>query len=134
MVICYGVGTHLGYNDVMKALELGLEILLRVPHLSHILQGEDTVNFKELRAHWRRNKTVTYTKINPPTSTARCAFTSLGFRHFMPCFKPAWDHAFTHPRNLEGWRLEGIIPFTRAALWKHRGAPSAKDKEFLKDV
>ena len=30
----------------MKAIELGMEILLRVPHLSFVLQGEDTVNFK----------------------------------------------------------------------------------------
>ncbi len=44
VVICDGVGTHLGYYVVMKALELGLEILLRIPHLSHILQGKDTVN------------------------------------------------------------------------------------------
>ena len=45
---CDGVGTHLGYSVVMKALELGLEILLQVPHLSYALQEEDTVNFKEL--------------------------------------------------------------------------------------
>ncbi len=31
---------------VEKAIELGLEILLRVPNLSYVLQGEDTVNFK----------------------------------------------------------------------------------------
>ncbi len=59
MVICDGVGTHLGYKVVMKALELALEMFVRVPHLSHILQGEDTVNIKVLKAHMRRNKTVT---------------------------------------------------------------------------
>ena len=46
MIICDGVGTHLGYHVVKKAIELGIEILLRVPHLSFVLQGEDTVNFK----------------------------------------------------------------------------------------
>jgi hypothetical protein len=32
---------------VKKAIaDLGMEILLRVPHLSFVLQGEDTMNFK----------------------------------------------------------------------------------------
>ncbi len=29
-----------------KAIALGMEILLRVPHFSFVLQGEDTINFK----------------------------------------------------------------------------------------
>ena len=102
VVICDGVGTHLGYNVLQQAIEMGLEIVLRVPHLSHILQGEDTVNFKELKARWRKLKTQTYTKINPITSCPRSSYTSLGYKHFMPCFKPAWDHAFTTQRNLDG--------------------------------
>ena len=35
----------------------------------------------------------------------------------MQCFKPAWDKGFTRERNLKGWRLEGLIPFNRNALW-----------------
>ena len=46
VIICDGVGTHLGYHVVKKAIELGMEIVLRVPHLSFVLQGEDTINFK----------------------------------------------------------------------------------------
>ena len=46
VIICDGVGTHLWYQVAMKAIELGMEILLRVPHLSFVLQGEDTINFK----------------------------------------------------------------------------------------
>jgi hypothetical protein len=41
----------------------------------------------------------------------------------MPCFKPAWDKAFYKDLNLAGWRHEGMIPFTRHALWRKRGAP-----------
>jgi len=33
-------------NVIAKAIELGVEILLRVPNLSFVLQGEDTTNFK----------------------------------------------------------------------------------------
>ena len=34
------------FTVVEKAIELGMEILLRVPNPSYILQGEDTINFK----------------------------------------------------------------------------------------
>ncbi len=46
VIICDGVGTHLGYQVVKKAIELRMDIMLRVPLLSFVLQGEDTVNFK----------------------------------------------------------------------------------------
>ena len=46
MIICDGVGTHLGYHVVKMAIELGIEILLRVKHLSFMLKGEGTVTFK----------------------------------------------------------------------------------------
>ncbi len=49
VVICDGVGTHIGLVVLETALELGLEIILRVPHLSFRLQGEDTVNFSILK-------------------------------------------------------------------------------------
>ena len=45
-------------------------------------------------------------------------FKSLGYEHFMKCFKPAWDIAFTKDLNMAGWRVEGMIPFTRQALWR----------------
>ena len=46
VVTCDGVGTHLAYSVVKRAIELGLEIVLRVPHLTWVLQGKYTVNFK----------------------------------------------------------------------------------------
>ncbi len=41
VVISDSIGTHLGYNVFFKAIEIGLEIVLRIPHLSFVLQGED---------------------------------------------------------------------------------------------
>ena len=49
VVFCDGVGTHLGITVLETAIELGLEIVLRVPHLSFRLQGEDTHNFGPLK-------------------------------------------------------------------------------------
>ena len=44
------------------------------------------------------------------------------WEHFMQCCKPAWEHGFTVERNLKGWRLEGLIPFNRNALWRKHAA------------
>jgi hypothetical protein len=36
----------------------------------------------------------------------------------MKCFMPAWDAAFNKEHNIAGWRIGGMLPFTRHALWK----------------
>ena len=46
----------------------------------------------------------------------RSKIKSLGYEHFMKCFKPAWDIAFIKEHNINGWRIEGMIPITRHAL------------------
>ena len=87
VIICDGLGTYIGLNVVLKTDELGLACLLREPHLSNILQGEDTVNFKELKLHWRKNKYRKFTTLNPITSTTRVQNNSLDYDNFMACFK-----------------------------------------------
>ncbi len=46
--------------------------------------------------------------------------TVLTWEQTMPSFKPAWDKGFTVERNLRGWRMEGMVPFKRNALWAKR--------------
>jgi hypothetical protein len=48
----------------------------------------------------------------------KATFKILGYEHFMKCFKPAWDIAFTKDLNMTRWRVEGMIPITRHALWR----------------
>jgi hypothetical protein len=48
-MICDGVGTHIGFIVLEIAIELGLEVMLRVPPLSFRLQGEDTVDLSVLK-------------------------------------------------------------------------------------
>jgi hypothetical protein len=45
-------------------------------------------------------------------------FKALGYEHFMKCFKPAWGIAFNKELSMAGWRVEGVIPLTRHALWR----------------
>ncbi len=35
----------------------------------------------------------------------------------MSCFKPVWDIAFISKHNIDGWRIEGTIPFTKHQLY-----------------
>jgi hypothetical protein len=49
VVICDEIGTHIGFSVLEAALELEIELVLRVAHLSLRLQGEDTVNSRVLK-------------------------------------------------------------------------------------
>jgi hypothetical protein len=49
---------------IERPIELGMEILLRVPNLSFVQQGENNVNFKELKTKWRVQKTRLITEVN----------------------------------------------------------------------
>lgn len=124
VIICDGVGTHIGHKVVETAIKLGMEIVLRVPHLSFALQGEDTVNFRVLKEEWRRNKAKAFTDLNASRKCHNVAHKPLDWAHFMPCFGPAHALAFTPERNMKGWAIEGTIPFTRRALWRKLGAPT----------
>ena len=73
---------------------------------------------QELKCHWRRNKSRAFRDLNNDITGYRAKLKALGYEHFMKCFKPARDIAFTKEHNMAGWRIEGMIPFTRHALWK----------------
>ena len=120
VIVCDGVGTHMTLAALETAVDLGLEIVLRVPNLRFVLQGEDTINFKELKAEWRNQKIRQFTALNKDRKTLLNSFKPLDFTHFIPCFLAAWLKAFTRELNLRGWELEGLIPFTRNAFWKKR--------------
>ncbi len=45
-------------------------------------------------------------------------FKAQGYEHMMACLRPAWEIAFNLKHNMAGWRVEGMIPFTRNALWR----------------
>ncbi len=83
---------------------------------------------QELKSHWRLNKTRMFREIN--NDGFKTNFKALGYEHFMPCFKPAWDIAFKKDLNMAGWRVEGMIPFTRHALWRKVEADRSTDNSF----
>ena len=75
---------------------------------------------KELKAEWRHQKTRIFTELNKDRQVHIRGHIVLTWEHMMQAFKPAWDKGFTVDRNLRGWRMEGMIPFNRNALWSKR--------------
>ena len=61
---------------------------------------------------------MAFRDINHDITGYRSKLKALGYEHFMKCFKPARDTAFNKEHNMARWRIEGMIPFTRHALWK----------------
>ena len=68
-----------------------------------------------MRAEWRKLKQMMLRKLNKDMTGK---IKTLNFQHMVPMFKPAWNHAFTCDRNLQGWVKEGVLPFTRRQLWE----------------
>jgi hypothetical protein len=80
----------------------------------------DVCDSYELKVEWRHQKTRMFTKLNKDRQVHISGHKVLTWEHMMPCFKPARDKGFTVERNIRGWRMEGMIPFNRNALWAKR--------------
>ena len=120
--MCDGDGAHLCEDVLAMEITLGMEIVLRVPNLSYILQGEDTVYFKELKVEWRIHMFKASNELNKIKKTAVVTSKPISFEHLMLCYMAAWDKAFgCVMRNRRRWELEGIVPFNRYAMWRKRG-------------
>ena len=100
-------------------------IVLRPPHTSHILQGEDVVNFGVFKTTMR-NVLVQQTQfgaLGQDTEQARTAALSnaagtsnlpkfhMGMAQLTETARGAWEQAFDEQRNLRAWRKTGYSPF-----------------------
>ena len=66
-----------------------------------------------------------FSDLNKHRRTENAHWVTLGFEHMMPCLYSAWKASFSMDKNLKGWVIEGMIPFTRAPLWKKRAVDDA---------
>jgi len=82
-----------------------------------------------LKALWRKNKWKSYNEINANKLSHKTPLKDSGFNNFMPCFKPAWDRAFSFEANMKRCAIEGVVPYNRRALWRKREAPKPDSPE-----
>ena len=124
-----GVKTHATLAVVRKATELGIRLFLLPPNCTHILQGEDLVNFPVFKNGFNREKleymkNVAYTSfiLNAQSSNDQLYLYSKMeniIRHFGSLFSDSWMRAFTKENNQIGLRIQGLLNLDMYPLWKN---------------
>ena len=112
--ICDGVQVHLAAERLRLLREAGVHACLRVPHTTHITQGEDTIIFGPFKDDYRVKKMELMGQcvFNRPAGK-----TQLGLEDFPVCFKEPWEKAFRREKLVQAWAKDGIIPYTRSCMW-----------------
>ena len=115
--VCDGVTVHLAAERLRLSREAGVHVVLRVPHSTHVTQGEDTVIFGPFKADYGLRKTQVMGELllNPQAGK-----TQLGPEDFPACFKQPWERAFRREKIKQAWAKDGVIPFTRRCMWELR--------------
>lgn len=111
VVICDGHSSHLTVDLIEWCRSNHFRIVLRVPHTSHITQGEDVVIFRSFKVDFRKEK-VTRLAVNVSQRVHKLRNSDL-----MSCVTPAWESAFSTVNVLKAFRATGIVPFTRSVLF-----------------
>eukprot|EP00966_Prymnesium_polylepis_P296658 6853380-Prymnesium_polylepis.3 len=131
LVLCDGHGSHLTKEIIEYCREVGLDLVLRVPHTSQVTQNEDLINFGVLENEFVHQKALRLAVVKPPAAYlslitlgirgrkgAKRGRWSLNYSDLSACARPAFDKAFTPAKCAEAWEKAGLIPFTRAPYWK----------------
>ena len=111
--ICDGVQVHLSLDRINALREAGIICILRVPHTTHVTQGEDTAIFSEFKNDFARRKMEVLVE-----KRRRHLGDCLTLEDFAACFKQPWEKAFRREKVVEAWKKDGIIPFDRACMWR----------------
>jgi len=136
VLIVDGVKTHATPEVVKTAHELGIRIFLLPPNCTHLLQGEDLVNFPIFKNEFNAAKLdhltkVTYSAFILNAMQSRCPHVHAHQRtkvfanvdsimsYFAQTFSPAWTKAFSRENNLKGLEIQGLLNLDRHALWRN---------------
>lgn len=127
-----GLGQHHTFKVVQKADELNFDIALRFPHGSSRGQHEDFEHFSRFRpAHEdakiavqiKKFRAVRATALSENREATRAELMGAAMLTDMEALEAAkepWMEAFSEERVINGWKNEGIVPFTRKLMWDLR--------------
>ena len=108
ILIMDGHGSHFTFALLKHCRDIGLHILLRPPHTTHILQGEDVVNFAVFKSHHQKTKQMALASKILHGEGAQLSPADL-----LLCARDAWQNAFSQANCLKSWADTGLVPFTR---------------------
>jgi hypothetical protein len=127
VLICDGYGSHLCWDFIQRCIEVGVHVILRPPHTSHVTQGEDVRggHFHTFHRLERKEKQlVTQQLLVSPTKDKK-----LHRRHVMRITKAAWEEAFSVRVCQHAWQAIGIYPyFDRRPYWEQKAKEVAAAK------
>ena len=103
-----GHGSHFTFELLKHCREIGLHILLRPSHTTHVLEGEDLVNFAVFKSHHHETKQMALASKILHGEGAQLSPADL-----LLCARDAWQNAFSKANFLKAWADTGLVPFTR---------------------
>jgi hypothetical protein len=117
--ICDGHGSHLTLELIDFCIANHIILILRPPHTTHKLQGEDTTNFAYIKADWHRAKQIELRNLyNAVVARGRgYEVCKLGISRMSDLLKPVWEKHFSKEVNEKAWDTIGVYPFTRRVYW-----------------
>jgi len=97
-------GSHLTLDLLNFCRENNIIIVLRPPHTTHKLQGEDVQNFKNIKADFLKSKMDLLSKIvTEAVNKGQKIPSGLGLKHLMRVLTPVWDKHFARSQNVKAW-------------------------------
>ena len=106
-----GHGSHFTLELLTYCRSIGLHILLRPPHTTHILQGEDVVHFNVFKPKYHQAKMLALAQ-KVLTGAHRLTVADL-----LGVAKAPWEEAFNLSNSLKAWDEIGVSPFTMRVYW-----------------
>jgi hypothetical protein len=120
LLICDGYGSHLSLPMLKRARELGVVIVLRPPHTSHLTQGEDVEGGNFSTFH--RLERITKLQVKNGRELADQRRQGAGFQLVRSdiggIIHDAWQEGFSARVNAIAWQRIGVYPvFNRRIFW-----------------
>ena len=121
VLIMDGHGSHFTLDLLEYCRALGLHVVLRPPHTTHVLQGEDVEHFAVFKPLYQQKKLLL---MGERLFQGKSRLTA---GDLLLCAKEAWERAFDLEHTLKAWAKIGISPFTRCVYWDLKAAEDKRN-------
>eukprot|EP00322_Chrysochromulina_rotalis_P023517 CAMPEP_0115885560 /NCGR_PEP_ID=MMETSP0287-20121206/30741_1 /TAXON_ID=412157 /ORGANISM="Chrysochromulina rotalis, Strain UIO044" /LENGTH=365 /DNA_ID=CAMNT_0003341989 /DNA_START=39 /DNA_END=1134 /DNA_ORIENTATION=- len=122
LLIMDGHGSHFTLELLTYCRSIGLHIILRPPHITHILQGEDVQHFAVFKPKYSQAKLLRL-----GSKVARGKY-RLQVSDLLSIAREPWEEAFNLENSLKVWDKIGVAPFTRRVYWELVEARSKREE------
>lgn len=122
LLIMDGHGSHFTLELLSYCRSIGLHIILRPPHTTHILQGEDVQHFAVFKSDYHQAKVTT---LGTKVISGKYKLTAADL---LGCARKAWEKAFNMENTLRAWAKIGVSPFNRKVYWDLVAAKEKRDR------